>query len=153
VVDQPEISFRHWCETIEIKPGKRTVLRDENRHFNDIIYSLMKLSQGGVRTDDPREEPIRIQEALSFTDREGVEHDNRLSIESSCSDITLVIICNLSYDGVTRSLPVTVQPNRETEHEIMNGKVKAEIDISSKYNRCEVDYSLWRTDIEQNMRR
>ena len=151
VVDQPEISFRNWSETVEIKPGKRTVLRDESRHFNDIIYSLMRLKRGDLRTDDPRQDPIRVQETVSFTDRDGVDHEIQLTIESSYAGNSLVVTCDLTYDDSTESLPVTIQPNRETEHEIINGKVEANIDISSKYSRYEVDYSLWRNDIEQNM--
>lgn len=151
VVDQPEITFRHWKETVDIAPGKREVLRDESRHFNDIIYSLMKLKREDIRSDDLRQDPIRVRETVSFTDREGVEHQILLTIESSYSDGDPVITCGLVYDGKEETLEVPVLLDKETEHELSAGLVQLEVDISSRYNHYEVDYSLWRRDIEQNM--
>lgn len=151
VVDQPEITFRHWNQTVDIAPGKREVLRDESRHFNDIIYRLKKLASGDVRTDDLRQDPVRIQETVSFADREGVEHTIIVDIRSDYNGDTLVITCRLVYDREEKVLEISIQPDKETEHELSAGMVELEVDISSKYDRYEVDYSLWRTDIEQNM--
>lgn len=151
VVDQPEITFRHWSETVDIAPGKREVLRDPSRHFNSIIYDLMKLSSGDARSEDLQGNPVIIEDTVTFTDRDGTDHLITAALESYSDDVGSGITCRLTCDDREETLKAPFQRDRETEHEISLGIVEIEVDISFRYNRYEVDYSLWRTDIEQNM--
>ena len=151
VIDLPEIAFHPWNAVVDIKSGKRTVLRDETRHFNDILYRLMKLSTGEARSEDLREKPIHLRDTVSFTDREGVVHETVVDIRSTYSGETLMITCDLTFDGTKETVTARVRPDRDEDHVITNGKVKLDVEVSSRYNRYEVDYRLSRTDIEQNM--
>ncbi len=151
VIDLPRFTFRPWSVEIDLKAGKRVVVRDETRHFNDIIYRLMDITSGDLRSPDLVQSPIIELKETSFIDLEGTEHKIRISVRSESAGGTLSVICVLRYDNEEKSLTVPFTPDEETEHEIILGKVKLELDVSYRYNRFEVEYTVRRTDISQNM--
>ncbi|MDZ7793869.1 MAG: CsgG/HfaB family protein [Spirochaetia bacterium] len=72
VVELPEIRFKDWQTEVIVRPGARTVIRDESRHFNNYLYELQWLIR--EEYDFQTFEELSDFEAVlayEFTDRDG----------------------------------------------------------------------------------
>jgi hypothetical protein len=153
VVKEPEITFHDWEQTIEVKPGRRHVVQAEARHFNDTLYRLKQLLREDVRINrEDRSTPVTARHDAGFVDREGRRIPIDVRLETQSVGEALEASLTIDYAGRRETLTVTSEEKREIEAEMNLGKVRVELSVDARYSsRFEVDYSIWRNDIEQNM--
>ncbi|MCK7485493.1 MAG: hypothetical protein MZU97_07960 [Bacillus subtilis] len=36
----PQVEFKDWETVVDVRPGGRHAVRDQTRHFNEILYKL-----------------------------------------------------------------------------------------------------------------
>jgi TolB-like protein len=163
VVKLPEVTFHDWEVEVVVKPGQRQVVRSDARHFNDVLYKLIRLLDGEIKVAvADAGKPVSRSHDASFTDREGRRVPIKVSVETarpgsgstaptgSAAPLEANVV--LGYDGNEQRYRLRSMAGKETELSEKVGKVELQLSIDARYEgRFEVDYSLTRTDIEQNM--
>ena len=148
VVKQPEVTFHDWEEEVEIKPGKRSVVRAKARHFNEIIYDLQRLVREEISFRELEAEgSVSREHDASFIDREGRPVPIELVAEARRRDDELEYTVVVSYDGEIHSYDLSGPIREQREIREMIGKVEVWLEVDSS----EVSYSVRRRDIAQNM--
>jgi len=150
VVREPEITFHDWEEEVQIKPGKRIVVRAKAQLFNHIIYSLQQL----VREDiDFREleggNPVRREHDASFVGRDGKPVPITLVATARRQGDRLEYVVDISYDGQSYKWDLSGPIDDRKDIRERVGKVEVRLEVDSS----EVSYAIWRKDIEQGMHR
>jgi len=148
VVREPEITFHDWQEEVEVRPGKRHVIRAKARHFNDLLYDLQKLlrEEIGFGSIVGKDELIREHD-VSFIDRQGKTVGILLKIAAILKGEDVEVRATLLYEGKAHRFALS---NRDSETKNLREEIeKIELRIEIDWNS--IDYSVWRTDIKQNM--
>jgi hypothetical protein len=173
VVELPEVSFHDWEAVADVEPNKRLTLRDGTRHFNDILYRLIELGSGSVKSIDadssaaspagaatPAPKLAFVKE-LSFQDRGGVDIAVRLEAKPRAEDgakpqLVLDLVLSAGPRGqaptqasASLSLPSVEEGEREGEAKAGIVRLKATLERRADY--WDLDWRIERTDIEQNM--
>jgi TolB-like protein len=157
VVKLPEVTFHDWEAEVVVKPGQRQVIRSDARHFNDVLFKLIRLVDGEIRIPAADAgKPVSRSHDASFTDREGRRLPVKVTVETSTrgGGPTAPLEANvvLGYDGTEQRYRLQGAAGKETEIRERVGKVELQLSIDARtQGRFEVDYSLIRIDIEQNM--
>jgi TolB-like protein len=148
VVSLPDFTFHDWEQPVEVKPGKRQVVRANAAHYNDIIYKLQDLGGAEVKFDRLSASPLALNRDLSFTGRDGKKVTAGVELAVTRSGDAVSVQGTLFSDGEKR--PINLQGvTEDTETKIEAGKVRLSLEIEIGYKR--VSYSAQRTDIWQNM--
>jgi len=148
VVREPEITFRDWEETVDVKSGKNHVVRANARHFNDIIYRLQQL----LREEIPRAEleqkgSVRRERDASFTDRSGKRVTVLFKVEARRQGGKIEARATLAYNA--REYPLSLTAAADEDKEIRQS-IEA-VDVTLELDSGDVGYEIWRNDIQQNM--
>ena len=150
VVKEPEITFHDWEQEVQIKPGKRTVVRANAQLFNHIIYNLQQLLREDI---DFREleggAVVRREHDASFVDREGNPVPITLVATAQRQGDRLEYVVEVSYQGRMHNWDLSGPIDERKEIRERVGKVEVRLDVDSS----EVSYAIWRKDIEQGMHR
>jgi TolB-like protein len=151
VVKLPEFEFLRWEAEVVVDPGRRTVVRDESRHFNEIIYFEMQLLRKSEDIPASSRAPFRVTEDVSFVDREGkrIPIDYRLLATPEDDGLTVELV--VTYDGEEYRFSERATPNRDFELEENVGKIRVELSAEHSWGDYDLEYEVWRTDIEQGM--
>jgi len=148
VVEEPEITFHDWEEEVQIKPGKRIVVRADARHFNEIIYKLQKLVWDDIDFRDLEEAgTVRREHDGSFIDRQGRPIEVNLVVSATRRGDRLDCAGELQYDGQVRNYDLSGPFGEKREIRERVGIVEIILEADSS----EVSYQIWRRDIEQGM--
>ncbi|MBA7569059.1 hypothetical protein ES708_10796 [subsurface metagenome] len=133
VVKQPEITFHDWEEEVEIKPGKRSVVRAKARHFNEIIYDLQRLVREEISFRELEAEgSVSREHDASFIDREGRPVPIELVAEARRRDDELEYTVVVSYDGEIHSYDLSGPIREQREIREMIGKVEVWLEVDSR---------------------
>ncbi len=152
VIDLPEFKFHDWEAEFEVKPGKSVVLRDETRHFNDLIYDHLYLIWEGFRIEKDNDEPAQRIHDKTFTDREGNEIPVSLDILSVMAEGKRKFDVSFTYSGKKHDFSLETVSEGDAVLDEKIGKVRLKVTVDSRYpDRFDIDYSVKRTDIWQNM--
>jgi hypothetical protein len=147
VVKEPEISFHDWEEELLVEPGRRHVVRATARHFNSILYDLMQLVRDELSLRGPAEgDPLRRRHEFAFTGRGGEEIDGVLEISAQIRGASVEVRVLLTLRDVPYSFSLSAAEGENTLKEEL-APVELRVDVEPD----EVSYSVWRTDIRQNM--
>jgi hypothetical protein len=150
VVKDPEITFHDWEEEVQIKPGKRTVVRAKARQFNHIIYELQQLVWEDI---DFRELEggglVRREHDGSFVDRQGNPVPITLTATVRRLGDRLEYLVEVRYQDRIYNWDLSGPIEEQKEIRERVGKVEVRLEVDSG----EVSYSIWRRDIEQGMHR
>ncbi len=148
IVKEPEITFHDWEEELEVKPGKRHVVRAGALHFNTILYRLQELVREEIKLNSLNDgQPFKKTHDASFLDRQGKKVQVILEISVLAKSQEVEVRADLAYQGKAYTFAIS---NREGEA----GELQREIDkikLDLELDRYGIDYSIWRTDISQNM--
>jgi TolB-like protein len=148
VVKEPEITFHDWEEDVEVKPGRKHVIRADARHFNSIIYDLMQLVREEVRLSEfDKDGPVNREHDVSFIDRESKKVTITLEIRASRKEDDVLIQAALYYDKEPHSFELISRKGERQKLEEEVGKIKLRLEI----DKSRISYSIWRADIRQNM--
>ena len=148
VVREPQITFHDWEEKVTVQPGKRLVVRATAAHFNEIIYRLQQRVREGIPLSALKSEgSASRRHDASFTDRQGKRVEILLEVRARMEGERVEAEAVLTYDGQPHRWRLAAAGGEEQELQESVGKVRFEMEI----DWSEVDYSIWRTDIEQNM--
>jgi len=152
VIKLPEVDFRDWEEKVEVKPGKRLVVRAGARFFNEILYTLSRLLDQDVRLEASKGERVEKSHEASFTDREGRLIPITLKLTASPAQDGYTVTAALSYENQAHPFTLKARKGESQELKEKVGKVELELDLDCRYpQEVKIEYSLSRTDIWQNM--
>lgn len=145
VVKEPEISFHDWEEELIVKPGKRHVIRATAQHFNSILYDMKQLIREEMSLR-ALTDILKRQHEFAFTSRGGeqIEGSLEISAENSNGAVTVRALFTLQDKPYNFTLSAAEGEN-ELKEEFSPVELRIEVETD------EVDYSIWRTDIWQNM--
>ncbi len=148
VMSLPDFSFHDWEQKVEVKPGKRQVVRANAAHINDIIYRSQKLLDQDIRFAKLKSGPIKLTHDLSFTDRQGNKVTASVEITALAVENTARVEGVLLYGDERR--PFQVEGGAaDAEIKVRVGKIELNVAIDPGWNQ--ISYSAIRTDIWQNM--
>jgi hypothetical protein len=164
VVKLPEVSFHDWEVEADVEANKRLTLRDQTRQLNGAIYELMelggdklkpKISAGAGEIPDPKLSFVR---ELSFQDRSGAEV--RVRVEARPKRVGDAVSLDLALSvaagggapaSALLSLPLPSEDYASKDGEATAGIVKLRASAECYTTYWDIDWTLERTDIEQNM--
>ncbi len=151
VVKLPEFEFLNWQQEVVVEPGARVVVRDPSRHHNETIYREQKLLYESEDFPEGQAAPFEVSLDLSFVDRQGrrVPIDYNLVARPGNDEFSLDL--TVVYDGERHRFSRTVTPDEGLELEEEIGNVRVELSLENSWGEWELDYEMWRTDIEQGM--
>ena len=161
VIDLPEIKFHDWETEVRVKPGQRTVVRDESRHFNDILYSLQWLVRKEVSFDS-RAKLLTYShsEEFKFIDRQGqtmrgvinYRPDPASEPPVGSQTETLKVEIQLNDAAQVLQIPVPPQGKMNSQNSTLQ-LLDIEIGIDARYSDWELSYSVRRNDVYQGLHR
>jgi hypothetical protein len=148
VMSLPDFTFHDWEQRVEVKPGRRQVVRANAAHINEIIYKSQRLLDRDIRFAKLKAGPVKDVQDLSFTDRQGNKVSASLEITATASGDTArvegVLVCG------DEKKPFQVQGGAgEAEIKARAGKIELSVAIDPGWSQ--ISYSVIRTDIWQNM--
>ncbi len=147
VVSLPDFTLKDWEQTVEVKPGERTTVRANARHFNDIVVQAMRLVDEQLPFGKlPAGTTARTHD-LSFTDTRGRKVAASLEIAIT-KGAAVRAEGALTVDGIRRPFSVA-GGSKDTEITVEAGEVELTVEVDAGWNR--VSYRAERTDIWQNM--
>lgn len=150
VAQLPEFAFSPWSTEVLVRPGRRTVVRDRSRSLNSIIYDAMWLLSDDADLS-PGDDPLEIEEDLTFRNRSGRDVPVSLSLRAEPSELTLAVSASLDYDGTVYDFELLANEDEGFELSEDIGIVQLQLDGEWRYSRWELGYAVRRTDIEQGM--
>lgn len=152
VIDLPEFIFRDWEEEFEVKPGKKVILRDKTRHFNSLISDHLYIVWEGLKIEKGENTPVQRIHDKSLTDRSGKVIPVILTILAEPKDAYYLFKIDFNYNGKIYNFEIVPDEGKDLVFEEDIEKTKLKIKINDRYEgRYELDYSVKRTDIRQNM--
>jgi hypothetical protein len=150
-VDFPKVIFKDWERTVEVKAGRKIVVRARVRHFNNIIYGAKDLFRNDWDIEPGVLEEVVENHDLSFTDRDGRSVVVTLKIDARLVQEVPRFAVSLEYDGESRSWEI---PGDQTDYQMEEtiGLVEVEISNAYRYDRYwELDVDVSRNDLHQGM--
>jgi TolB-like protein len=153
VVKQPEITFHDWQQTVDVKPGKRHVVRAEIAFFNTSIYDLMNILVEYQKIE-PNEfgHPPAKHHSISFLDREGRKVEIALDLGTTIAGAEARVKAAVTYNGKTQKLDLACASGKREEKTERIGKVDVILRLEYEQDkRCYLAYRVRRNDIEENM--
>jgi len=153
VVEWPQIVFKDWERTVEVKAGRKSVVRATIRHFNDHIYSAMNIFRDNWRLEPGKTESLEVREDLSFQDRSGRVVPVELLMDASIDAGRPVMRLEVRADGSSQVWNIDPEED-EIEFEERVGIVEVDFE-RDWYNSSYWYIDLWvqRKDIHQGMHR
>ncbi|MFW5711945.1 MAG: CsgG/HfaB family protein [Spirochaetia bacterium] len=169
VIDLPEIKFHDWETEVRVRPGQRAVVRDQSRHFNDILYSL----QWVLREEKSFRSKTDLlsfnySEDFSFVDRRGETMQGTISYrpapipgtadttdtrnDKASEENTLLVEVQLNEAAQLLQIPIPPQGSVSDQNSTLQ-LLDIEIGIDARYNDWELSYSIRRNDVYQGMHR
>ena len=166
VLRLPEVAFGDWDVEVVVEPGKRLVLRDPTRHFNDQLYRLIRLWDEEYTAPFGQGAKLAVLKELAFQDRQGSPVSVRLearplsdtaaSPEAKTGAVAMEFVLTVKAgpgpaESATLRLERDLAAGSESEGEANAGIVRLSVSLERGYREWELELSLERTDIRQNM--
>jgi hypothetical protein len=153
VVDLPEVVFRNWSAEVQVRPGVRSILRAEERHFNSILYDLQQLFHLSETLYSDRRKELSFKDDLSFTDRKGHSVSASVSGNAAFEDGRGNLNVLYSYNGEDHRFSLDTESG-EGSYETEIGNTSLRLSIESRYsNSCSIIVYVDRTDVYQGLHR
>jgi TolB-like protein len=153
IVKQPEITFHDWEEVVEVKPGKRHVLKANIKLFSSELYDIQKIIREYVNIGSQDfKNPFKRQHTLSFQDRDGKKNTINLNVELKISEKQAVLGATINFKGKIYYLEnvCATREKQEARKRIEN----IDVILTTEYDntkRCYISYSIFRNDITTDM--
>ncbi len=149
----PEISFVDWERTVDVKTGRKKVVRASIYHFNQLLYDARKIYSESWRLEPGVTDVIELNEDGSYIDRNGRSIPVSIRLNASIVDGRPVVLVEIDAEGKTYSWDVDGETD---EIDIDDTAGPLEIDFGRDWysNRYwSMDLSVRRTDVRQGMHR
>jgi TolB-like protein len=149
----PEIRFVDWERTVDVKTGRKTVLRGEIQDFSRQLTEARRIFREEFRLEPGVTDSFSIDEDADYTDRRGRNIPVKIRMEASVDAGRPVVHIEIDVDGEIFSRDIDREKDElKLEEEI--GPVKFEFDRSLHYKRFwEMNITLRRRDIRNGMQR
>jgi TolB-like protein len=149
----PQVLFQDWERTVNVRTGRKSVVRASVYHFNDQLYRGRILIDESWRLQPGVNERIEVVEDLSYVDRKERDVPVELRMTASIENNRPVIILEIDADGEAYRWDVETDPDElEFDEDIGLLDVDFERDwYSNEYWYISVD--IRRNDIRQGLHR
>jgi TolB-like protein len=155
VVDLPRVEFRDFTTEVFVRPQHRAIVRDQSRHFNEILYDMQWLVREEYSIAGPEELTGFAEELpFEFTDRDGQRRSGsvRAAVEDNGRQNMLCI--ELQLDGLRSQLELSIPKEAGTETQELNlSLVDLKAEAEYRYSRYEISLSVTRNDVYQGLHR
>jgi hypothetical protein len=148
VVSLPDFTFHDWEQTVDVKPGERSVVRATAAHFNDIVTKSMTLVDQDVPFSKVTADKTARTVDLSFTDTKGKRVTASLDIAISGGAASIRMEGTLTVDGAKRPFILESRTD-DAETTVTAGEIELTLSIDRGWKS--LSYTAVRTDIWQNM--
>ena len=153
VIIWPEVRFVDWERTVDVRTGRKSVVRATINHFNRQIVNARELYSERWNLEPGSSESINVDEDRTYVDRNGKTIPVRIRMNASIEDERPVIHIELDAEGENYSWDFD---NEEDEINLEKSAGPVEIDFerdwySSRY--WSVDLTVRRNDLWQGMHR
>ncbi|MCK5736514.1 MAG: hypothetical protein KAH21_08550, partial [Spirochaetaceae bacterium] len=149
----PEIRFVDWERTIDVKTGRKIVLRASIYHFNRQLVNARKLFGDRWRLEPGVTEAINIDEDINYIDRNGRAVPVRVRLNASIESDRPVIHIEIDAEGENYSWDID-RKNDEINLEEAVGPVEIDFERDWHSNRYwSLDLTVRRWDVRQGMHR
>jgi TolB-like protein len=152
-IEWPQIVFKDWQRTVNVKTGRKSVIRASIYHFNQQIYRAMDLFDESWRLEPGVKDVINVVEDISYQDRSGRNVPIEIRMTASIENDRPVVLIELDVDGESYIWNVERDPD-ELDFDDVAGIVKIDFErdwYNSSY--WSIDLNIRRTDIHQGLHR
>jgi len=149
----PEVRFVDWERTIDVKTGRKSVLRSSIYHFNSLITNHRKIVSERWQLESGVTDTISFDEDRSYIDRDGRDISLRIRLNASIEADRPVVHIKIDVDDENYTWDID---REKDEIDIEENAGPLEIDFERDWysNRYwSVDLTVRRTDIWQGMHR
>lgn len=149
----PEVRFVDWERTVEVKTGRKIVVRAMINHFNRLIYYGRELYSESWNMEPGDNGSIAVDEDISYVDRNGKTIPVRIRMNASIEDERPLIHIIIDADGENYSWDFDSDTD-EINLDESAGPVEVDFErdwYTSGY--WSVDLSVSRNDLWQGMHR
>jgi TolB-like protein len=155
VVDLPEVEFRDWQTEVFVRPQRRTVVRDESRHFNEILYEMQWL----VREEYSFGSPVELLgfeevQPFEFVDRDGRRRTGSVTVSTEDDGRSARLVIDLVLDGRSSQMEIFVPEEAGAERgKTSLSLVDLEGEVEYRYGSYDISLELTRNDVYQGLHR
>jgi|GEM_PF-1446899 len=149
----PEIRFADWERTVDVKTGRKSVVRASINHFNRLIVHARDIYSESWHLEPGDTESIVVDEDISYVDQNRKTIPVRIRMNASIEDERPVIHINLDAEGENYSWNFNSEED-EINLEESTGPVEIDFErdwYSSRYWSIELEVK--RNDLWQGMHR
>ena len=149
----PEIIFQDWQRTIEVRTGRKSVVRATFYHFNTQLYKARNLFSDRWRLEPGVTDVININEDVSYLDRNGNSIPVIIRLNASIDTKRPVVIIEIEADGETYTWDID-RDSDEIDFTKIAGSLEIDFERDWYSNRYwSIEFAVRRTDIRQGMHR
>lgn len=156
VVLLPQVAFRDWEATVDVRPGGRHALRDQTRHFNETLFRLEYLDKATRKAEKGKAQGLGLAKELSYTDRSGKTVPVAYGVVSSESGGSVRLTVRLATGDGAEATGILAHPavdGAPSSLRIGSGDVALELSLAERWGAWELDLTLRRTDVYQGLHR
>ena len=152
-IEWPEVIFKDWQRTVEVKTGRKRVIRASIYHFNSLLYNARRLFRESWRLEPGTTEIIEIHEDVSYLDRSGRSIPVEIHLDASIENNRPVVIIRIDSDGDTYTWDFDRESD-EIDFTELAGILEIDFELDWYSNRYwSIELTVRRTDIWQGMHR
>lgn len=149
----PEVIFKDWQRTVEVKTGRKSVIRAAIYHFNGLLYNARVLFSDRWRLEPGVMDVININEDVSYLDRNGHSIPVIIRLNASIDTKRPVVIIEIEADGETYTWDID-RDSDEIDFTEIAGYLEIDFERDWYSNRYwSIEFAVRRTDIRQGMYR
>ncbi len=152
-IEWPEVIFKDWQRTVEVKTGRKSVIRSAIYHFNGLLYNARVLFSDRWRLEPGVTDVININEDVSYLDRNGHSIPVIIRLNASIDTKRPVVIIEIEADGETYTWDID-RDSDEIDFTEIAGSLEIDFERDWYSNRYwSIEFAVRRTDIRQGMHR
>ena len=155
VVILPQVEFKDWEIVVDVRPGGRHVVRDQTRHFNEILYRMEYLSSFELKAERGKASALAFSRELSFTDRTGRTVPVSLTgtPSESGAGLRLSLVLKVGGEEIRGAVAFPARPDAPASLRIAAGAAALEAELTDSSGSWELDVTVRRTDVYQGLHR
>lgn len=155
IVVLPQVEFKDWEAAVDVRPGGRHAIRDQTRHFNEILYRLEYLDSFEQKAERGSASRLSVSRSSTFTDRAGRTVALSLTVTptETAESVSLALFIRAGEAEARGVIAFPAKEGSPASVRLVAGLAVLDAEISDNYGAWELDIRVRRTDIYQGLHR